>query len=179
MEADSGSTSHDFMVEMERRLEEAGERTRTIYMHVGYLCTTFSGLETELLQLTARLLDPVSPKKEEAKLSKISFANLVKEFATALSSHIKTPEVVANCAGMDDRLRRVARERNEIVHSSWVAYTSGDYGQNRARLAGDAVTWAQVHDESPIVRIDAAIEEAKQLLWGLIGLDDLESASNA
>jgi hypothetical protein len=146
------------------RLKEASDRTIEIYTHVGYLSTHFAGLELTLLKLTAKITNPGEPEHEEKILSQLSFSQMVEKFIENAKKLLPDSETVTEAEVLAIRLRKAASDRNDIIHSSWIAYTNGDYGQHRARAKKEKKLATQLHKNNPVNHID----EVTDSIYGLI-----------
>jgi hypothetical protein len=146
------------------RLKEASDRTIEIYTHVGYLSTHFAGLELTLLKLTAKITNPGEPEHEEKILSQLSFSQTVEKFIENVKKLLPNSEAVTEAESLAIRLRKAASDRNDIIHSSWIAYAKGDYGQHRARTKKENKLATQLHKNNPVNHID----EVTDSIYGLI-----------
>ena len=77
------------------------------------------------------------------------------------------------------RLDDVATKRNEIIHSSWLAYSTGDYGQHRARPKGKKTAGLHKHKENPEKKMSELIYEIDEVLFDLICFEDLIIKGNS
>lgn len=154
------------------RLKEASDRTIDIYTHVGYLSTNFAGLELTLLKLTAKITNPVEPEHEEKNLSQLSFSQTVKKFIENVKIHLSNSDAVTEAASLKIRLNKAALDRNDIIHSSWIAYTKGDYGQHRARIKKENNPTTQLHKNNPVNHIDEVTDSIYGLIFDLACFED-------
>lgn len=154
------------------RLKEATDRTIEIYTHVGYLSTHFAGLELTLLKLTAKITSPQEPESEEKNLSRLSFGQTVKKFKENAKNLLPDSAAVTEVKALARRLLKAASDRNEIIHSSWIAYTKGDYGQHRARAKKEQKLATRVHKENPVNHIDEITDSIYGLIFDLACFED-------
>jgi len=154
-------------VNTQDRLKEASDRTIEIYTHVGYLSTHFAGLELTLLKLTAKLTNPGEPEHEETNLSQLSFSQTVKKFKENAKKLLPDSEAVTKAKVLAKRLLEAASDRNDIIHSSWIAYTKGDYGQHPARAKKEQKLATQVHKDNPVNHIDEVTDSIDELIFDL------------
>ena len=154
------------------RLKEASDRTIKIYTHVGYLSTHFAGLELTLLKLTAKITNPGEPEHEEKILSQLSFSQTVKKFIGNAKKLLPDSEAVTEAEALAIRLRKAASDRNDIIHSSWIAYTKGDYGQHRARAKKEKTLATQLHKNNPVNHIDEVTDSIYGLIFDLKCFED-------
>jgi len=154
------------------RLKEATDRTIEIYTHVGYLSTHFAGLELTLLKLTAKITNPGEPEHEEKILSQLSFSQTVKKFKENAKKLLPDSEAVTWAKALAGRLQKAALDRNDIIHSSWIAYTKGDYGQHRARAKKEQKLTTQVHKDNPVNHIDEVTDSIYGLIFDLACFED-------
>lgn len=150
-----------------RRLEAAGQRTLEIYKHVGCLSTHFAGLEIELLQLLAKLINPTDSARAERSLSQMSFRQNLEAFKHTVSELFLNPQVVKEANALAGRIGQIALRRNEIVHSSWIAYTAGDFGQHRARAKGKNPLGHVAHTADPVKMIDELTNDVADMIFDL------------
>ena len=152
------------------RWKLAGQRTIDIYKHVGCLATHFAGLEIELQELNSKLLQKVIPPNCNTNLSKMSFkqqADLLNKLAHNVTDDQELlDEVQSICRG----LKRAAAQRNDVIHSSWIAYTGDEYGQHKARKYDDKPTIIR-HTISPTVQIDECTKTVNDLLSDLLVIE--------
>lgn len=153
------------------RLKQTTDRTIEIYTHVGYLSTHFAGLELTLLKLTAKITNPGKPEHEEV-LSQLSFSQTVEKFKENAKKLLPDSEAVTEAEDLARRLRNVASDRNDIIHSSWIAYTKGDYGQHPARAKKQKKLATQVHKDNPVNHIDEVTDSIDGLIFDLACLED-------
>ena len=154
------------------RLKEASDRTIEIYTHVGYLSTNFAGLELTLLKLTAKITNPGAPEHEEKILSQLSFSQTVEKFIENAKKLLPDSEAVTEAEALAIRMRKAASERNDIIHSSWIAYTKGDFGQHRARAKKEQKLETQVHKDNPVNHIDQVTDAIGGLIFDLACFED-------
>lgn len=155
-----------------RRLEQAGKRTIEIYKHVGCLSTHFAGLEIELHQLLAKLINPSDSVRAVCSLSQLSFRQNIDAFKHTVAKLLPDPEVVKEATALADRIGKVASRRNEIIHSSWIAYTAGDFGQHRARAKGKNPLGHITHTSDPVKMIDDLTNDVADLIFELACFED-------
>lgn len=156
----------------EERLKNATKRAIEVYTHVGYLSTNFSGLEETLLKLTAKLVSPENPEQEEKILSNLSFTQMVEKFKQNVKKLLSDPEAIMEAEALAKRLLEAAAERNDIIHSSWIAYTIGDYGQHRARIKKQKLLPTHVHQKSPVDHINKITDDVYGLIFDLACFED-------
>lgn len=149
---------------VKERPDEASKRTLEIYKHVGCLSTHFAGLEQTLLKLLAKMINPNEPKRAEKALSQMSFRQTVDAFRQTVTECMRDPETVKEATLLAEQLNKAATDRNDIIHSAWISYTKGDFGQHRARSKGKKVLDSQIHTENPIKHI----EDVTATIYGLI-----------
>ena len=154
------------------RLEEANKRTLEIYKHVGYLTTHFAGLELTLLQLLAKMINPREPKRAERTISQLSLRQTIDAFRQTVAECFSDPEIISQANSLAERMNRTTRDRNDIIHSSWVAYSRGDYGQHRARSRGRKSLGNQIHPVDPVKLIDEVTEDVYGLIFDLACFED-------
>jgi hypothetical protein len=154
------------------RLKEANDRTIEIYTHVGNLSTHFAGLELTLLKLTAKITNPLKPKHEEKNLSQLSFSQTIKKFIENVKIHLSDSDTVTEAESLAIRLNNAAIDRNDIIHSSWIACTKGDYGQHRARIKKEHNLTMQLHKSNPVNHIDEVTDSIYGLIFDLACFED-------
>jgi len=154
------------------RLAEASKRTVEIYAHVGYLSTHFAGLELTILKLLAKIINPGEPEREERNLSRLSFSQTINEFLENAKKFLPESEAMSEAKSLARRLRKAAKDRNDIIHSSWVAYTKGDYGQHRARVKKKKMLSTEIHKDNPADHIDKVTDSICGLIFDLACFED-------
>ena len=155
------------------KLEEANKRTLEIYKHIGCLSTYFAGLETELLHLTAKLINPDNPSHAEAALSNLSLQQTINAFNQTVTAVIKDSNIEKEAKEITKQIREVSVKRNDIMHSEWIAYTNDNFGQHRARLKGKQPTPKyEIHTDDPVKFIDNLSEKVLELIFELSCLED-------
>jgi len=154
------------------RLKQAHDRTIEIYTHVWYLSTHFAGLELTLLKLTAKITNPGKPEHEEEVLSHLSFSQTIEKFKENAKKLLPDSEGVTEAEDLARRLRDVASDRNDIIHSSWISYTKGVYGQHRARAKKQKKLVTQVHKDNPVNHIDEVTDSIGGLIFDLACFED-------
>ena len=155
-----------------QRLEAASQRTLEIYKHVGRLSTYFAGLEIVLIQLLAKLINPADTARPERSLSQLSFRQTVEAFRQTVSQILPEPGIAEEADSLADRIGKIASRRNDIIHSSWIAYTPGDFGQHRARPKGKNPRVLETHRADPIKMIDKLTEDVHALMFDLVSFED-------
>lgn len=155
-----------------RRLAEASKRTVEIYKHVGCLSTHFAGLELTLLKLLAKMINPNEPNRAEKALSQMAFRQTVDAFRQTVTEQILDSERVKEAASLAERLLKAATDRNDIIHSSWLAYTKGDFCQHRARAKGKKMLENQIHRENPVRHIEEVTNTIYTLIFDLACFED-------
>lgn len=154
------------------KFKEANARTIEIYTHIGYLSTHFAGLELTLLKLTAKIINPGEPEHEEKILSKLSFGQTVKKFKENAKKLLPDSEAVTEAEALVGRLLKAASDRNDIIHSSWIAYSKEDYGQHRARPKKGQKLSMCVHKNNPVSHIDEVTSSIYGLIFDLACFED-------
>jgi hypothetical protein len=155
-----------------RRLAEASKRTVEIYKHVGCLSTHFAGLELTLLKLLAKMINPNEPNRAEKALSQMSFRQTVDAFRQTVTERMRDSETVKEATSLAERLLKAATDRNDIIHSSWLAYTKGDFYQHRARAKGKKMLENQIHTENPVRHIEEVTATIYALIFNLACFED-------
>lgn len=154
------------------RLKEANDRTIEIYAHIGYMSSHFAGLELTILKLLAKIINPKSPESERRKLSSLSFNQSIDGFVKESNKILPDSEAIKETKSLAKRLRKAGKDRNDIIHSSWIAYTKGNYGQHRARLKDMKMLPTQTHKNSPVVHIDEVTDSIYGLIFDLACFED-------
>ncbi|MEW6713682.1 MAG: hypothetical protein AB1306_01150 [Nitrospirota bacterium] len=155
-----------------RRLAEASKRTAEIYKHVGCLSTHFAGLELTLLKLLMKMINPNEPNRAEKALSQMSFRQTVDAFRQTVAERILDSEAVKEAASLGERLLKAATNRNDIIHSSWLAYSTGDFCQHRARAKGKKRLENQIHTKNPVKHIEEVTDTIYALIFDLACFED-------
>jgi hypothetical protein len=154
------------------RLEETNKRAMEIYAHIGYMSTHFAGLELTVLKLLAKIINPNSPGSAWRSLSRLSFKQSIDDFVKEAEKILPTSEAIKETKSLAKRLRKAGRDRNDIIHSSWIAYTKGNYGQHRARLKDMKMLPIQTHKNNPVAYIDKVTDSIYSLIFDLACFED-------
>ena len=152
------------------RLSQTDPRSREIFTHVGHLCTEFAGLEILLLQFVSRFTYPNNPERWCEDLPNTEFKKTVREFQQVISKRTQDPSCLGKAASLAETMFQIADDRNDIAHSSWIAFSRGDFGQHRARPKGKTPT-AETHARNPIKKISQVVDRIDAVISAL---DDLE-----
>jgi len=158
--------------ELKKRLNLSHRRNLKLYQHIGLLSTYFSSLELQLIEVLAKCINPNSPDRVFMTLSQLSFRQCVNVFRQTIPKFFPKRDIITYVKQLANRLDDVSSRRNEFIHSSWIAYSTGDYGQHRARVKNNLPLGPQVHPKNPKKLMDDLIDEIDQLLFDLICLED-------
>lgn len=154
-----------------QRWRAAAARTKAIYIHVGALATHFAGLEIEVLELIAKFAQRAKRPITKASLSNMPFSQSVTILSELVQSLTTNTDILKDASTIADDLQQLANARNDILHSSWIAYSTGDYGQHRARVRPN-LPQKLTHRESPTTNIDGCIKKIEEMYWRLCSLED-------
>jgi len=155
-----------------RRLKEASKQSLEICQHVGILSSYFAALENTLLQLVAKLINPNEPKRAEKSLSQLSFRQTIETFKNSVSQLLPDARIVEEANSLVNRMVEAATKRNDIIHSSWNALTTGEFRQHRARSKGKKPLDIEFHSDSPVNLIDELTVNVDGLIFDLLGFED-------
>jgi hypothetical protein len=155
------------------RLEFANKRTGKIHQKIGELSSHFAGLELQLFEMLSKRLNPSEPDRPEFALSQLSFRQCINALKQYVKNYFDDPEMQSQMNNITKDLEAIATKRNEIIHSSWIAYSTGNYGQHRARSKGGKSSGLSEHDGNPEENISNLIESIEKTLFDLICFEDL------
>lgn len=157
---------------MDQKLEFVRQRTTELHSIIGTFSSYFAQLELQLIETLCICINPSEPNRAELALTKLSFRQCANSFRETGMKFYKNPEITDQVKEISKRLEDVSSKRNDIIHSSWIAYSAGDYGQHRARAKRKKSAGLEKHDDNPEQMIAALIEEIDRLLFDLICLED-------
>ena len=163
----------------ETRLKLARKRTENIYKTIGNLSSHFAGLELQLVETLSKCINSSEPHLPETVFSQLSFRQCTNALRQYVKSFFDKPEIIEQAKAITKRLDDVATKRNEIIHSSWLAYSTGDYGQHRARPKGKKTAGLHKHKENPEKKMSELIYEIDEVLFDLICFEDLIIKGNS
>lgn len=158
--------------EQNSRIELARRRTLELHRKVGSLSTCFAGIELQLIETLSKCINPFDPRRAEIALSHLSFGQCINAFNQTVVKLYTKPEIIDQAKDIAKRLHNVSSRRNEIIHSSWIAYSTGDYGQHRARAKGNKAAGLHGHKDSPGKKVNELVDEIDTLVFNLICFED-------
>ena len=158
--------------EQDSRLELARKRTVDLHSKIGTLSSRFAGLELQLIETLSKCINPSEPHRAATVLSQLSFRQCTNALRQTLMNLFDKPEIVEQAKTISKRLDDIAIKRNEIIHSSWIAYSTGDYGQHPARAKGRKPTGLHNHTENPEQNVSELVEKIDELVFDLICFED-------
>ena len=130
-------------------------------MYIGALATQFAALEIILADHTLKLHAVQS--KNERNFNQ-SFGQLIKDFKRGIKE--KYGDSIVNEKDAKDlisRVKNIAKERNDILHSAWSVFYDGQIIQHRARTKNKSLPLLAEYDEEQLSRIIKAIDEVIEL----------------
>ena len=154
--------------DLERRFNLSRRRTLDLYKHVGAVSTFFAGLELQMIDVLAKCINPGNPDRADIALSQLSFRQCVNAFRQTIPRLYPKRDIIAQVKKLSKRLDDIASRRNEFIHSSWTAYSTGNYGQHRARSKGNLSLGHNVYSESPKKPMQQLINDIEELVFDLI-----------
>ncbi|MGD9873789.1 MAG: hypothetical protein AB7T27_05920 [Kiritimatiellia bacterium] len=154
------------------RLNVVTQRTRDIYTSIGFLSTNFSGLEAEVQDLLATLINSADSDLPKHELAQLSLKQCLDELSNTTKGMTRDESLLARVSCLCKRIAAVATKRNDVMHSSWIAYESGGVGQHRARLKGHKANEYEFHFESPTSLLDSLADEILDLIYDIARLED-------
>ena len=170
------------MNDIDDRLEKAKQRTEEIHLKIGTLSTYFASIELQLFEMLSKFANPVNPEFSEIVISQLSFRQCTNALWQYVKKYCRDENYINNFKTIKKRLDNAATERNEIIHSSWIAYSLGQYGQHRARSKNDEPAGLKSHENNPRESVAKLIDELEEILFELIcfekSLNDNKSIQN-
>jgi flagellar biosynthesis chaperone FliJ len=160
------------MKEAELRLELARKRTEEIHRKIGTFSSYFAELELQLFEMLTKFLNPSDPKRLGIVISQHSFRQCKNTLKKYVLEYFNDKEIQEEIKNIDNKLDSIATERNEIIHSSWLAYSTGDFGQHRARAKGGKPAGLHELKENPEEKVNKLIKEIDEVLFDLICFED-------
>jgi len=158
--------------DLEVRFNLSKRRTFELYKHVGAVSTYFASLELQLIDVLASCINPDKPDRVDIALSQLSFRQCVTTFGQLVPKLYPKQDIISQVKKLSKRLNEVSSKRNEIIHSSWIAYSTGNYGQHPARSKGNPSVNHSVQSESPKKPMQRLINDIDELLFDLICFKD-------
>jgi len=158
--------------DLKKRFNLSRRRTLELYKHDGAVSTYFAGLELEMIDVLAKCIKPRNPDRTYVVLSQLSFRQCVNAFRQTISTLYPKQDIITKVKELSKRLDDISSRRNEFVHSSWIAYSGGNYGQHRARSKNNSSPRRNVHSESPKKSMQQLINDIERLVFDLICFED-------
>jgi len=158
--------------DLTRKFNLSKFRTFELYKHVGAVSTYFAGLELQLIDVLASCINPDKPDRVDIALSQLSFRQCVTTFGQLVPKLYPKQDIISQVKKLSKRLTEVSSKRNDIIHSSWIAYSTGNYGQHTARSKSNPSVGHRVQSESPKKSMQKLITDIDELLFDLICFKD-------
>ncbi|MCF7837979.1 MAG: hypothetical protein K9N49_05055 [Candidatus Marinimicrobia bacterium] len=102
------------------KVEKAAVLYESLHKNIGYLCATFADIETRLSEILVLLINEDNPAIGEIVVESLPFSKAIDLLRRLVFEYIDMDEDDAReFTGLIDRLREVAKGRNDVVHSRW------------------------------------------------------------
>jgi uncharacterized coiled-coil DUF342 family protein len=160
------------MEEQDYSLENTRKRTEDLHSKIGALSSRFAGLELQLIETLSKCINPTEPNRAVTALSMLTFRQCTNALHQTLLTLFDKQEIVEQIKSLFKRLDEIALKRNDIIHSTWIAYSTDDYGQHRARAKGKKSEKLPNLKENPEQKVIDLVDEIDKLLFELICFED-------
>lgn len=118
--------------ELVMKMARLGAKNKELYQSIGLLATCFGGLEICLIECVS-LLILCAQSRDKTDLNVLGFNRTVKLFESLVQEVFLEEEIRREAGGLVDKMIKVSRQRNDIIHSVWVCITEHEYRQQRPR----------------------------------------------
>jgi hypothetical protein len=89
-----------------------------IHKRIGAISSSFAGLEEELINAFSLLVNDGNESIGRTVADKLSFSVVVELFED-LAEYCGDPKAVAESRAIGEKLRKVNKDRNNVIHSAW------------------------------------------------------------
>ena len=157
------STINEFKI----RVGIARGRTKDLHGQIGIISSSFSWLESRVIDMLSQCVNNTNPKKAQDVLSNLSFRQCINLFRKFIPSWYPSSEIKSQVKDLTKRLDSISERRNEFAHSYWVNYHSNLVAQNRPRSKAGKSRGFEMHDKKVTDKMKKLIDDMDELIFDL------------